>query len=85
MQLQIECRSSSLKGSTCYTCDQSFEVKEARVIVCDDQGVGCGEVCSECIRRGFGWINDRFSQLQSPVKAVCKSRIHPHKSIPIEV
>ncbi|KAM3093365.1 hypothetical protein ACKFKG_19510 [Phormidesmis sp. 146-35] len=83
MQLQIECRNPSLKRSICCICDQSFEAKEARVIVCDDQGIGCGEVCSGCIHKGYGWINDRFSQLHVPVKSVRKPRMHSHKNLPI--
>jgi predicted amidophosphoribosyltransferase len=81
MQLQIECRSSSLNRSVCCLCDQSFEVKEARVIVCDEQGTSCGEVCCECIHKGFGWLNDRFSQLNAPMKSARKHRIHAQKSL----
>jgi hypothetical protein len=64
MQLQVECnRLSSQQSRSCQICDQSIEMREARVILCDDQGTNCGEVCSQCIGMGFDWLNYRFQQL----------------------
>ncbi len=60
MQFQIEC--NTLKNNQmCLICNQLFQTREARLIVCSDQGDGFGDVCPECIARGAHWIK---SQLQ---------------------
>ena len=63
MQLQIEYNRCSQLDSCCYLCKQQFEMKEARVIVCDDRAEGYGEVCPDCIAKGFTWMENRFQQL----------------------
>lgn len=63
MQLQIECNRSSLKNQCCCLCKQQFELREARVIACNEQGEGYGEVCPDCIAKGYTWIKNRFQQL----------------------
>jgi len=68
MQLQIECNSSPFKQQLCYLCTHSFESKEAQVIICNDQGTECGEVCPGCIGQGFSWIKNQFEQLNQPQK-----------------
>jgi predicted amidophosphoribosyltransferase len=56
MQLQVECNRSSIAQRSCLVCRQQFELAEARVIVCDDKGDNCGDVCPECIAMGPNWI-----------------------------
>lgn len=63
MQLQIEYNNCSFKEQICYLCKQQFEMKEARVIVCNKHGEGLGEVCPHCISKGFIWMEKRFQQL----------------------
>ncbi len=63
MQLQIECNQTPCKQQPCLICNQLFELTEAKIIVCNDQGQSYGEVCSECLEKGFYWLNDRFKQL----------------------
>ncbi len=65
MQLQIEYNNCSLKDQLCYLCKQQFEIKEARVIVCNKHNEGCGEVCPRCIAKGFNWMEKRFQQLSN--------------------
>ena len=62
MQFQVECNSFVLKQPTCLICQEQFEVIKARVIVCNDEGDGYGDICPKCIAMGSVWIN---SQLQS--------------------
>ena len=75
MQLQIECSNLAFKKRQCLICKQSFIVKEARVILCDEQGEGYGELCSLCISKGFGWIQQRFDSLQNP--QLLRSQLEP--------
>ena len=63
MQLQVECNGLSPKQQLCWICNHSFEMSEARIIVCDDQGDSYGEVCPQCLSMGFNWIKNQFQQL----------------------
>ena len=74
MKLQIECNNSLLQQQSCWLCKQSFEVAPAKVIACDDQGNGYGEVCSKCLSKGFDWLSDRFDRLNRPKKPVLLRR-----------
>jgi hypothetical protein len=65
MQLQVECNGTG-KQLNCWTCDRSFEVQSARVLICNNHGTNCGEVCPHCLDRGFDWLNHRFEQLSQP-------------------
>lgn len=69
MKLQIECNGIPLQHQSCSICNQLFETVEAKIIVCSDQGNYYGEVCPECLKKGFYWLNDRFEQLNQPKKA----------------
>jgi DNA-directed RNA polymerase subunit RPC12/RpoP len=60
MQLQVECSNTVGKQQVCQICNRSFEMQAAQVMVCDDQGSIYGNVCPECISRGFGWLNSHF-------------------------
>lgn len=53
MQLQIECNEILHQQKFCWMCDQLFEPKEAKIIVCNNQGNCYGEVCPECLEKGF--------------------------------
>ncbi len=52
MQLQIECSRSSLAQQVCMLCCQRFDLKEARVIVCNNLGKAHGDICYQCIAMG---------------------------------
>lgn len=68
MQLQIEYNGYSLENQSCYLCKQQFKTRQARVIACNEQGEGYGEVCPHCIAKGFTWIENRFQRLVEPSK-----------------
>jgi hypothetical protein len=68
MQLQVECNGLTKKQQPCWACDRVFKSREARIIVCTDQGASCGEVCPDCLDRGFQWLQYRFDQLNRPQK-----------------
>ena len=70
MQLQIECNNTSLSDQPCLLCNQEFELQEARVIVCNEGGANCGDLCPECISKGPDWIWQRLIQTSNlPLKA----------------
>lgn len=62
MQLQVECGFPGL-AQPCSLCEQSFEMNEGRVILCDEQGDRYGEVCPQCIGQGIHWLNHQFERL----------------------
>lgn len=62
MQFQIECNSFLKNSQTCLTCNELFEMREARVIVCNERGDRYGDICPQCIGMGFNWIE---TQLQT--------------------
>lgn len=82
MQLQIECNSIPLQQNKCWICNQIFKPTEAKIIVCNDQGNDYGEVCPQCLEKGFDWLSDRFEQLNQPKKKVVIRRT-PQLEIPI--
>ena len=63
MQFQIECNSFLKKSQTGLTCNERFEMKEARVIVCNQRGDSYGDICPQCITMGFGWIGKQLQYL----------------------
>jgi hypothetical protein len=67
MQLQVECTGFSTVAQPCWVCKETFEMKEGRVIICDGQGDRYGEVCPECIGRGYSWLNNQFERLVQQV------------------
>ncbi|MDX2214961.1 MAG: hypothetical protein SFY66_16860 [Oculatellaceae cyanobacterium bins.114] len=69
MQLQIECNHVPFQKQSCLICNRLFPMTEAKIIVCNDQGKYCGEVCPTCLKKGFDWLSDRFEQLNQPKKA----------------
>jgi uncharacterized protein CbrC (UPF0167 family) len=62
MQFQIECNSFLKNHQTCLTCNQQFEMMEARVIVCNEQGDSYGDICPSCIERGSNWVGAQLQQ-----------------------
>lgn len=70
MQLQVECNDFVGKRQVCWTCDRSFEMQEAQVIICNDQGTSYGKVCPRCINKGFGWLSSQFERLSQPRKTL---------------
>lgn len=82
MQLQVECNEVVQSTRSCWTCDRSFEMPEARVMVCSDQGVCYGEACPDCIGKGFNWMSQRFEQLVQPLsQSVAKTKKRVHGSL----
>lgn len=75
MQLQIECNETLHQQKFCWMCDQLFETKEAKIIVCNDQGNRYGEVCPECLGKGFNWLNRRFELMNQPKQKLSVRRI----------
>lgn len=63
MQFQIECNRFLKNHQTCLTCDELFEMREARVIVCNEQGYSYGDICPQCIRMGSNWLGSQLQQL----------------------
>lgn len=84
MQLQIECNPAPLQSQTCLICKRLFEMTEAKIIVCNDHGNNYGEVCPQCLQRGFDWLSDRFEQLNHSHKTITIQRPRQQK-IPIGV
>lgn len=70
MQVQIECNSFPLQQQSCLICNQLFEMTEAKIIICDDQGNDHGEVCFTCLEKRFYWLNYQFEQLKQSKSAV---------------
>lgn len=70
MQLQIECNCIPFQQQSCWICHQSFQMTEAKVIICNDQGNGYGQVCPQCLKRGFHWLSNRFEQMDQPKATV---------------
>ena len=70
MQLQIECNHIPFQKHPCLICNQLFEMGEAKILVCNDQGKYYGEVCPKCLENGFDWLSDRFEQLNQPKRKI---------------
>ena len=64
MQLKVECVAVSSIQPRCVLCHQIFESREARVIVCNYENTECGDVCPDCIRMGFHWMQHQFLSLK---------------------
>ena len=61
IQLQIECVQST-NSHQCCICHKSFQMKDASVIACNNQGDRYGEICTECIAKGSSWLTNRILQ-----------------------
>ncbi|MGJ5633688.1 hypothetical protein [Nostoc sp. CALU 1950] len=64
MKFQIECNTGDI-SKMCLICQENFQTDEARLIVCNDQGEGYGDICHQCIAKGGNWVQfqlQKFSQ-----------------------
>jgi predicted amidophosphoribosyltransferase len=68
MQFQIECKNLT-NSQFCVVCNQQFQTKDARLIVCSSQGDSYGDVCPECVSRGANWIKSQLHQFSSKLKS----------------
>jgi hypothetical protein len=82
MQLQIECNHLPSKQQSCCLCKRPFESREARVIICNEQGITYGDACPHCISQGFAWMKTQFELLSRPKVTVRKNR-KPSKTVAI--
>ncbi|MDZ8065952.1 MAG: hypothetical protein RMY64_09960 [Nostoc sp. DedQUE08] len=55
MKFQIECNTGKT-SKICLICQQSSQTDRARLIVCNDQGEGYGDICHQCISKGGDWV-----------------------------
>lgn len=74
MQLQVECNRILESSPLCLICGDTFEMQQARILICNDQGKSYGEVCPNCIHKGFGWISSQFEQLHYRVNSKANPR-----------
>ncbi|MGG6293885.1 hypothetical protein ACQ4M4_05635 [Leptolyngbya sp. AN02str] len=81
MQLQVECDRPSVV-QPCLICAEPVAMAAARIILCDDQGHGVGEVCTTCLENGFDWLSAQFEQLSKPKKPAI-ARQPRHLEMPI--
>jgi hypothetical protein len=83
MQLQVECNDRVGKHQVCWTCDRIFKMQAAQVILCDEQGENCGNVCPTCISRGYGWLNSQFEQLTTSQPTSGTATLTPVTGTPV--
>jgi hypothetical protein len=65
MQLQIEHTSSLPTQQSCVLCDQFFRPNLARVIVCGQDGEAYGDLCTDCLAQGSGFIRTQLQRFLS--------------------
>lgn len=63
MQFAIECNKLK-KRQICLICEQQFQMGEARLIVCSNQGDSYGDVFPECMAKGANWISSQLRQVK---------------------
>ncbi|MES1022541.1 hypothetical protein ABN584_06535 [Gloeocapsa sp. BRSZ] len=64
MQFQIECNTLT-NYQACFICHKQFQLKEARLIICNDQGDGYGDICPQCMAMGAFWIGNQLKALEN--------------------
>ncbi len=69
MKFQIECNTSQ-SSQVCLICQQNFQDHEARLIICNDQGEGYGDICYQCMAKGRNWIQFQLQKFSYKVLAV---------------
>jgi hypothetical protein len=77
MQLQIEYNPVPALQESCLICNEQFEMTEARIIACNEQGKSYGDVCPQCLEKGFNWLNQQFQQLNQPKRNVSIRKTQP--------
>jgi hypothetical protein len=68
MQFQIECNTEK-HSQVCLVCRQTFQMHEARLIVCNDQGDGYGDICPQCAAKGGNWVQVKLQELNYKLPA----------------
>ncbi|MBD2195830.1 MULTISPECIES: hypothetical protein [Calothrix] len=63
MQFQIECNSEK-SSQVCLICRQTFQMLAARLIVCNDDGDGYGEICHQCTAKGGNWVQGQLQEFK---------------------
>ncbi len=69
MKFQIECNTSKI-SKICLICQQKFQTNEARLIICNDQGEGYGDLCYQCIAKGGNWIQYQLQEFSHKILAL---------------
>lgn len=69
MQFQIECNTEKI-SQVCLICHQNFQILAARLIVCNDQGEGYGDICPQCTAKGSNWVHHQLQQLSNQLLAL---------------
>ncbi|MFN6561271.1 MAG: hypothetical protein RMY28_015965 [Nostoc sp. ChiSLP01] len=69
MKFQIECNADTI-SQICLICQQNFQTNAARLIVCNDQGEGYGDLCSQCIAQGGNWIQYQLQKFSQKILAL---------------
>jgi hypothetical protein len=64
MRFQLECNNLN-KEQICLICNKQFQMREARLIICNNQGDSYGDVCPDCIAMGAKWIANQLQQSNS--------------------
>ncbi|OUL36110.1 hypothetical protein BV372_08570 [Nostoc sp. T09] len=64
MQFQIECNTDK-SSQVCLICHQTFQMLAARLIICNDQGDGYGDICPQCTARGGNWIQVQLQEFSN--------------------
>lgn len=69
MKFQIECNLLQI-SKICLICQEYFQTHEARLIVCNDQGEGYGDLCYQCIAKGGNWVQYQLEQFSQKLLAL---------------
>ncbi|MBG1242629.1 hypothetical protein F8R90_15975 [Nostoc sp. NZL] len=69
MKYQIECNTGKSR-QVCLICQQNFQTHEARLIICNDQGEGYGDICYQCIAKGGNWIQLQLHNFSHKILAL---------------
>lgn len=68
MKFQIECNPGKI-SKICLICQQNSQTDEARLIVCNDQGKGYGDICHQCIAKGGDWVQFQLQKFSHQLLA----------------
>jgi hypothetical protein len=68
MKFQIECNTGRSR-QVCLICQQNLQINEARLVVCNDQGDGYGDICHQCIAKGGNWIQSQLQEFSKKLLA----------------
>lgn len=68
MQFQIEC-STEESNQVCLICKKTFQMHQARLIICNDQGNGYGDICPQCTAKGSNWVQVQLKEFSEQLPA----------------